>query len=158
MDTIICAEHLPRNRFIVAGQVQDVGYFNEVIDYIKEKDLKNIDLLYNISHHQKELLYRDIDVLHYPTENEAFCFSILEGMQRWKAVVSYNNSAIPELDHNKSLFLVEDNLGSLLEATVEYSKNPDKIVNDAIKNRKVYEEYYTGDTYVKNMKELYDAI
>ena len=156
IDTIKCAEKFPKNKFIVSGQIQDVHYFNEIYEYIQSKKIENIHLSYNISHSEKEKIYQEIDVLHYPTENEAFCFSILEGMQRWKAVISYNNSAIPELNHKNSLSLVDDELG-LEEATDKYIKDRSFLVDMAIKNRKTYEEYYTGAIYTDNMRRLYDG-
>ena len=159
MDTVRCAKEMPDNRFVIAGHILDTGYFEEIMRFIKQNNLKNVDLAYNITEAQKESVYQMIDVLHYPTENEAFCYSIVEAMQRLKPVIAYSNSAIPELNKLGSIDLVEDNnFESLLEITKNYASEPARIPEAAILNRRVYDENFTSAIYTKNMKDLYESI
>jgi len=159
LDTLECAKIFSENRFMLAGHILDQSYYEQVVKFIQDNDLKNVSLDTNIDDIQKETFYDAIDVLHYPTENEAFCYSIVEGMQRLKPVISYNNSAIPELDHNNSLLLAEDkNLDDLIKKTQVYIDNPAKITCDAMLNRKTYEKHYTSAEYVKSMRCLYEQM
>ncbi len=158
LDTLECAKVFPENMFLIAGHVLDIGYYKSVIGFIKSNSLENVRVNVNISDFDKEALYNEIDVLHYPTENEAFCFSILEGMQRTKAVVSYNNSSIPELNHKGTLSLAENlNIDDLVKKTAGYVEKPATIPNDALNNRAVYEEHYTSKKYSESMEFLYES-
>ena len=159
METVRCAKELPENQFIIAGHILDRHYFEEIIEFIKENELKNVDLAYNISEQEKEAVYQAIDVLHYPTENEAFCYSIVEGMQRLKPVITYDNSALPELNISGSIDMVKDgDFDALLEKTKNYAKDPARIPESAIMNRNVYDENFTSKIYTDNMRELYGRL
>ena len=157
LDTLECAKNFKNNKFILAGQIQDQNYFNQVKSFIKENNLTNTALEVNITEQRKEFLYDNIDVLHYPTTNEAFCYSIVEGMQRSKSVISYYDSAIPELKNESELKLVEtDNIEELISSTDYYIKNPEVSAMHGSKNRSSYEQHLNSETYSSNMNSLYE--
>ena len=159
MDTVQCAKVFNQNPFIIAGHILDVAYFESIISFIRDNNMKNVQIEYNIDDFQKEAIYNKIDVLHYPTENEAFCYSIVEGMQRTKPVISYDNSAIPELDILSSIDLVESgNIEDLIEKTRVYVDNPAKIPNAGLLNREVYEKNFTSKIYTESMGSLYEYV
>lgn len=153
--TIYCANACKDKQFIIAGEVQDKNYFTSLVAHIKKHNIKNVRLEYNISEQRKQEILEEINVLHYPTSNEAFCYSILEGMRAGKAIISYYNSAIPELQHDNNLLLVSDNnLSSLIRETKNLST--DDVIKLGSKNRKVYEQFYSIEEYVRNLMNEYN--
>ena len=159
IDTLICAKALPENKFIVGGHVLDETYNNFLKHFIHYNELKNVHFVNNVSEQQKDFIYSSIDVLHYPTSHENFCFSILEGMAKQKAVISYDDCSIPELNHENNLFIVEnDNISKLIDATMMYTKDSKSRVEDAIKNRRVYETFYDTENYANSIKDIYESI
>lgn len=159
LDTVHCASCLSNVQFIIAGQILDFNYFSIIKHQIKICKLSNIELSYNILNSTKEAIYHDIDILHYPTSDEAFCYSILEGMRLGKAIITYNNSSMCELNHDNNLCIVENNdTRKLLTQTKNYLDNPQEIMDHGIKNRQIYEEYYTRDIYAHNMLNLYNYV
>ena len=159
MDTLWCASKLRNNIFIIGGEVQDKFYYNKVLDFIKDNKLDNVEIYLNMSDDMKNHMYDRIDVLHYPTTNEAFCFSILEGMERGIPVISYDNSAIPELNHKENLVLVEDgNLDQLVNETIKLSESKDECNRLGKLNRSVYEEFYTSKRYSDDVLNLYERL
>jgi len=154
-DTIECARKCPNSKFIIGGEVLDRKYCNSLKRTIEDKKIKNVSIFENISEKVKEEIYNSIDVLHYPTSNEAFCFSILEGMQRKKAIISYHDSAIPELNHDYSFFLEED-LSDLIHITYKLQNSSMETIQKLGQiSREIYERYYTSEMYYKNIDNLY---
>jgi len=159
MDTLQCALKLRNNPFLIGGEVQDKSYYTKILNFINDNKLDNVEIYLNMSDKMRENLYERIDVLHYPTTNEAFCFSILEGMERGLPVISYDNSAIPELNHKDNLILVEDgNIDQLVNETVNLSESKDDCNKLGKLNRSVYEEFYTSQRYSSDVLDLYERL
>lgn len=96
-DTIYCAARMPEHQFIIGGEILDRSYFDGVSAYLNYTDAQNTKIMTNISEEEKNKVLTSCDVYHYPTSNEAFCLSILEAFSHGKPVLSYEDSAIPEL-------------------------------------------------------------
>lgn len=96
-DTIYCAARMPENQFIIGGEILDRSYFDGVSAYLNYTGAQNTRVMANINEEQKLNILTSCDVYHYPSSNEAFCFSILEAFSHGKPVLSYADSAIPEL-------------------------------------------------------------
>ena len=124
-----------------------------------DNKLDNVDVYLNMSDEMRDHLYERIDVLHYPTTNEAFCFSILEGMERGLPIISYANSAIPELNHKDNLVLVEDgDINQLVNETIRLSESKEECDRLGKLNRSVYEEFYTSQRYSGDVLDLYERL
>lgn len=96
-DTIYCAARMLDNQFIIGGEILDRAYFDGVAAYLNHTKAQNTRVMANINEEQKLNILTSCDVYHYPSSNEAFCFSILEAFSHGKPVLSYADSAIPEL-------------------------------------------------------------
>jgi len=159
LDTLQCALKLRDNTFLIGGEVQDKNYYREIVNFIRDNKLENVEIYLNMSDEMRESIYERIDVLHYPTTNEAFCFSILEGMERGLSVISYDNSAIPELNHKDNLVLVEDgDIDQLVNETTRLSESKDDCNRLGKLNRSVYEEFYTSQRYSGDVLDLYERL
>jgi glycosyltransferase involved in cell wall biosynthesis len=153
-DTLYCASKMPNNLFLVAGEVQDKEYCRKLLEIAR--DISNVEFHVNVREDIRENLYDRIDVLHYPTSNEAFCFSILEGMERGKAVLSYDNSAIKELSNKNNLILAKDgDLDELLGLSLDLSNGDLDVRALGVLNREVYEEFYTSGRYTDDILDIY---
>lgn len=157
LDTLICAKSAPNNRFIVAGHVLDSNYDSFIRYFIHYNKMNNVDYRINISEDEKEQIYSEIDVLHYPTGNENFCISILEAMQRSKDVIAYKNSAIPEFDADFTM-VEDDNISELIwntQSIIEFEKH----TSDSSKNNRLkYEQFYTAERYSKDIQDIYEEL
>lgn len=151
-DTVECAKCLPNNKFIIAGEVLDNNYAT----HIKNIAPANVILYFNISELTKAQILSSVNIIHYPTTNESFCYSIVESLSYNKPVISYDNSAIPEItDHkvaNSPLILVSS-LQDLIIKTAAFSlkEYSPKISNPAA----VYYKEYTTKKYSTNIRNLY---
>jgi glycosyltransferase involved in cell wall biosynthesis len=144
------------NRFVIAGEIQDFNYFKTIR---KQAEENFIELHYNIDFAHKQKLLDEIDILHYPTSNEAFCLSILEGMRMGKAIVTYNNSAISELNHNDNLVMVPDHATTeLLDATSYLLLNPQECARLGQRSFEVWKQHYTNDRYAREVSQVYDKV
>lgn len=165
-ETIKCASACPDNLFIIAGEIQDQNYYQECMDMIRSYYMScNIDIEVNITEQRKQELYDQIDVLHYPTSDEAFCYSIVEGMQRGMPVISTPNSAIPELMHkDESVLIQEDIFGTgkaetlqeLTKRVASWDRNEYNRVSEIA--RLTYENHYTRARYAQDMHNVYDEV
>jgi glycosyltransferase involved in cell wall biosynthesis len=153
-DTLYCAERMPENKFLIGGEVQDKNYCRELVR--RAERLSNVEFYVNITQKLKNSIYERSDIIHYPTSNETFCFSILEGMERGRAVISYNNSAIKELSNKDNLVLAEDeDLDKLLSLTRRMASDSGYIKNIGKLNKEVYEEFYTSQRYADDILSIY---
>ncbi len=165
IDTVECAKACPEFKFIIAGEIQDHTYALQIENECK--NLKNVILDFNISEEKKKEYLKEIDVLHYPTSNESFCYSILEAMASQKIILSYKNSAIPEFIKNnevkKGLYVCDNgiflvnNIEELKESTIRLSNfiyTSRLILGNG--NLKVYNKHYTREKYKERMLKVYD--
>jgi len=155
LDTVKCAAKVP-NLFIIAGEILSPEYYNTVVNYIKSNNIRNVQIIPNIFDYQKHHILQSINILHYPTSSETFCFSILEGMAYGLPILSYNNSAIPEFNHQNNIELC-NNLDELMVKTREYSNMTSKELHDKGNiNRQTYERNYSGRRFAMDISRVYE--
>ena len=92
---LCCARHRDLHSTVV-GEIQDLGYYNNISIMRDELGLKNLKIIANAADGVVEDVITSCDIWHYPTSSEAFCFSMLEAMAAKKPIISYNNGAISE--------------------------------------------------------------
>ena len=159
LETLKCSSKLRDNTFLIAGEIQDHIYHQKIVNFVRDNSLDNVEIYTNVSDGTRESIYERIDVLHYPTTNEAFCFSILEGMERGLSVISYDNSSIPELNHKDNLVLVKDgDMDQLVSETIKLSQSQEECNRLGKLNRSVYEEFYTARRYSDDVLNLYERL
>lgn len=153
-DTVYCSNELRDNKFIVAGEVLDPAYFQSIKAYQKHFGNQNLEIKGGVTEEERQLIMNDIDVYHYPSSNEAFCFSILEAFASKKPVISYNNSAISEL-FGDTEWLCDDfkKLVELSKKMAALSVEERTSIGEA--NYLKYKQYST-DLYCKKMINIYN--
>lgn len=164
IDTLRCAEKHNSSQFIIAGEIQDYQYYNYICR--EASKLNNVQILTNISDQIKREILEKIDILHYPSSNEAFCYSILEGMAYSKPIITYNSSAIPEfvegIDSHGFFIVKNEDIIELNNATsliIDLFKNkPAKYLQMCRDNYKIYKNQYTSDIYAKEIESVYNSI
>lgn len=152
-DTIYCSARMPNNNFIIGGEILDKQYFDGVVSYLNHTGAKNTKIFANVNEDQKQEIINSCDVYHYPSSNEAFCFSILEAFSCGKPVISYKNSAIPELFETDE-WLCED-FESLLAMTKKMANTSAQDRQTiGMKNFNLYKKYGV-DIYAQKIEQEY---
>lgn len=156
-DTISCAK-LINNQFCIAGEIQkseiSSNYHRGIVAY--SRNANNVSITVNINENQKQYLLEKIDVLHYPTTKEAFCFSILEGFAAKKPVLTYKNSALLEI-MGDSEWACSD-LSELKEKTIKMSTlSSYERQSIGEKNHHLYNEYKT-DIHQQQIINVYKKV
>ena len=105
--TILCAANNKNFMWTIAGEIQDENCFRNAMKAKTKLELSNLNIRTNLNEEEKLGILRSSDIWHYPTSSETFCFSILDAFAARKPVISYQNSAIPELFDN-SEWLAKD--------------------------------------------------
>ena len=105
-------------------------------------------------------LYRDSDVLLFPTRFEGFGFAPAEAMASGLPVVSSDNSSIPEvvIDGETGILCPTDNVDSFCEACEFFYSNPDKIREYGIAGRERVLSHFSPDTNTKQYIALYNGL
>lgn len=156
-DTIKCAAILPNNEFIIGGEVLDVKYWLYLQKLISDLKLDNVKMITNISEEDKLNILETVDIWHYPTSEEAFCISILEAMAYSKAIITYNDGALSELNHDNNLLLA-NSFNDLVEKTITLTGDRNEIKRLGQLNKIIYDDNYRSDQYAKNMLDEYITI
>lgn len=155
-DTVYCANECRDNKFIIAGEILDPSYFKSINAYQKYFGNDNIEIKGSVSNEERDLIMNDIDVYHYPSSNEAFCFSILEAFANKKPVISYKNSAIPELfDTDEWLCDDFECLVDLTKKMAELSPDERTVIGES--NYLKYKQHST-DLYASKIINIYNEV
>lgn len=115
---------------------------------IKEKKLKNIQLLGFVSDEEVIAYYKTCDMVIVLAEHgEGFGLPIIEGYLFNKPVIASNKCAIPEVIINKS-FLFENNVKSI-------EKSIENIRNYTLNYKEYYDENFSMEKILKKYKKVY---
>jgi glycosyltransferase involved in cell wall biosynthesis len=155
-DTLYCANECRENKFIVAGEILDPAYFKAMNAYRKYFGNDNITIKGSVTDDERQQIMNEIDVYHYPSSNEAFCFSILEAFANKKPVISYKDSAIPELfDSDEWLCDDLDGLVDLTKKMQSLSKEERQQIGNV--NYLKYKQHST-EIYADKINNLYGQV
>jgi glycosyltransferase involved in cell wall biosynthesis len=150
-DTLLCASELRANNF--AGEILDSQYVIGLQAYAAHLELKNLLMESNITDDRKNEILSSIDVYHYPSSNEAFCFSLLEAFSHGLPAISYKNSAIPEMFDTDEWLC--DDFEQLIEKTkLMASKSKKERQEIGINNFAIYQSH-SPEIYVKTILNSY---
>ncbi len=161
MATLVCAQACPESKFIIGGEIQDHDYFKACQELANT--LPNVEFYSDITNEKKKLLLNRMDVVHYPSTNEAFCFSILEAMRYGNPYIYFNNSAMPEFAHADipcgGIPCDDGNIPALVNLTKkidEWTRNDLTTYNWWSKGvRDTYLKYYTSKIYMDKVETIY---
>ena len=102
-----CQKNIPdfEHRLVFAGRVISDPYFDYIKNMIKIMELKNIQIILDISDDEKSMLYQKADFVLYPSFYEGFGFPILEAFREHKTVITSKISSMPELAREGAVYV-----------------------------------------------------
>ncbi len=105
----IIKKEIPDVRLHIVGSVRKQGYFNSLIDYVKQNNLnENIIFKGELSEKEVKKEFSECSVFVFPSKEESFGIVLAEAEACGKPVVASNIGGIPYVvDDNKTGFLVE---------------------------------------------------
>ncbi len=123
-------------------------------------DLPNLKNLQRISYNVMHEVYRNADILLFPTVREGFGLVAAEAMACGLPVVASDCSAIPELiDHSKGGFLCPvGDVDAFAERINQLADSPElrRVMGEY--NRAKVEKYFTLERMVSEYRELFDEV
>lgn len=145
-------------RFVLAGPAPCENFLNELKNFIKEERLTDfVDMPGPVYGAEKEALFHDSDIFVFPTfyELETFGLVNLEAMRSSLPVVSTNEGSIPEVViDGKTGYIVDPQNAEQLSDRVLKLVNDEELRTEMGKaGRKIYEELYTTQAYVKRLND-----
>ena len=105
----------PHCKIVIAGQL---GWrYTQIVNYIKKsKWVEKIILTDFVANEDKAYLYRLANIFVYPSLFEGFGIPVVEAMSSGRAVVTSNNSSLPEVIGDAGLMIDPDRLDDLIDA------------------------------------------
>lgn len=114
---------------------------------MESKFIEDIITLGYVDDSEKLWLYNHAQIFVFPTLYEGFGLPILEAMQHGCAVISYDNSSIPEVAGNAARLVTSGDVGKLTRTIEEALDNPEEI--SVMQNRGIEQaKKYTWPNYV----------
>lgn len=144
-------------RALIAGPFIDIGTENIVLNKIA--DFRNVEYLGPIYDEKKEAFWKNIDVLIYPTKNDAEPLTVLEALANGVPVLTRSIGCIPEMisSSNGEAFGENENFVDSAALKIRlWLKNPQDYESAS---RNAYKSYAAMKSKAKEaLESLYDAI
>jgi len=147
-------------KVIIAGPVEDRGYFNTLNNFIKKNKIGNkVIFMGQVEKHTKNLLYSIADFLVYPSKSENFGMSIAESLYLGLPVITTEKTSWLDIEKSKCGFIVNyknsvEELNSLFKKI--YLKNKFDI-NEMKLNAEIYFKHFMEKNYKKNILNVYES-
>ena len=141
-----------RSVFFIIGGVDRSGYLEHLKIKYPSKGLATTGYL---TEQEKADLYHCSDICLYPSEFEAFGFSILEPMVHGVPVISYNESAIPETVGPGGVCVDFDSVSQLCDVTAMFISRPALREKAGKAARKHWEDNFKATLYSQRIIDLY---
>lgn len=138
-------------RLVIAGIVQDEGYFNTyVAPYLTEGKVEYIGSVGTES--RNALLGNARTLLHPISFSEPFGLSVIEAMACGTPVIAFNKGSMPELiQHTENGFLAENT-----QEAIEYVKKIDNVNRYTCRN--IVEKNFTKEIMAQRYMEVYQRV
>ena len=146
--------HVENMLFLVAG-MGDQNYVNRLFS---QYSAPNLVYAGRISEQEKADINASSTVCLYPTEFEAFGFSLAEPMSHGCPVVTYNESACPETVGDGGIVVGFNDLPALAKQLVEVITRPALRAKLGEQARQRWHRNFTQDVYVAKMEEIYEKV
>tara|TARA_R110002096_G_scaffold339860_1_gene533093 strand:- start:799 stop:1833 length:1035 start_codon:yes stop_codon:yes gene_type:complete len=138
--------------FVMAG-IGEESYLN----YLKSQVASpNFRFLGKVSEDTKSEILDKSSVYLYPTEFEAFGFSVVEPMSHGCPVISYQNTAMPEVIGDSGILVPTNDISALVKATTSISGNESKRSILSLLSKDRWGSLYQCQTYANTITSLYE--
>jgi len=147
-------------KFVFIGQIDDEKYFNEILEFIKENELKGyIKFIGAIENTKIPEYYRAADVFILPSFAEGLPLVLLEAMASGLPIIASNIGPNKELGKKKEIIYFNPDssreLGEKLSELLASNEKRDALGKNA---RKTAEKLYSWHEIAKKNFELYKEI
>lgn len=151
-------KELPEINLKIAG---DGPLAPSIVDYIKKKELKNVEYIGFLEVREKwEILAKALAVIVPSQCYEAFPLVTIEAMISGAPVIASSIGSLPYIvEHGKNGFLF--NPGDKEDLKVKLRvlwNNPDLAVEMGKTGRKIYESRYTAESHYKELMRIYNMV
>ena len=132
-------------------------YFEEVNNYIKEFNLRNIRFLKNVPDHHLPALYQMASVFIYPSVFEGFGIPILEALFSKLPVITSKGSCFPEAGGPSSIYIDPENYQELAESIKNALEN-NELRSKMIKDGLDHAQNFRHELIAKQLNNLYQEL
>ena len=147
-------QHVKNIVFLIAG-IGNPGYTNNLFS---KYNLPNVVFAGRVSEKEKANINAASVACLYPTEFEAFGYSLAEPMSHDVPVITYNESACPETIGDGGKAVEFNNLTQLSQALVNIVTRPTHRKKLGEKARQRWAENFAPDSSSKKMAEIYKRV
>lgn len=140
---------------VVVGR-KDKRYFKKIKEYAK-KGRVNIQYLDGVGTAELAALYRLAAMLVYPSHFEGFGIPVIEALFSGTAVITSNNSSLPEAGGLGALY-VDPNSVEDLKAKIIFLWNNESERKRRINKGYSYVQNFTDEVIAKNMMQVYQEV
>jgi len=147
-------------KFVFIGQVDDAGYFKEILESIKKNKIggyiKFFDAIENV---RLPEYYRAADIFILPSSAEGMPLVLLEAMASGCAIISSDIPSNKEVSKDKEIIYFSlKNKDELKSKILEILKNKNKMKILKRKARKSAERFFGWGSIAKKTLELYKSL
>ena len=155
------SEKIPDTRFLIVGDGSgDRKYLDEVKELPQKIGLQEKVIFTGFRNDVNEILAAMDIVVHASTLPEPFGLTIIEAMACGKPIVATNGGGVPEIiiDGVTGVLVPMKDPAALEKGIIEMLTDPEKRKKLGSAGRKRVEEFFTVDTFVKNMSNQYQEL
>lgn len=133
-------------------------YCEEIIDYIKENKLSNVQLLHNVSFQDLPAIYQSAKLFIYPSLYEGFGIPIIEALISKIPVIASNSSCLEEAGGVNSLYFSPHNhmqLADQIRLVLESANDRSLMIKSGLK---FFEENFSQESTNSKLVDLYQSL
>lgn len=146
-----------KSRLILTGKTGFPNYYNALVDYIQDLNVKNVIFSGHVSEEDLEAYYAVADIFLCMSEHEGFCIPLVEAMKRKIPIIAFSATAVPDtLGEAGILVNVKD------EEEIAYSMN--RLMTDldykmsVISSQSKRVDVLNNNNYTQELKDLFEEI
>ena len=132
------------------------GITNEICEYISKNNLQNNCIMTGyVSDEERNSLIKNCKLFLFPSVFEGFGMPVIEAMQLGKGVITTKCTSIPEISHNKAIYVNNP------YDVDEWIKNIEECSSNKTYQKIVFEEYnasYSAHIYLSLFSKIYRNI
>lgn len=154
-DLVKALENIDRHKYElhVCGEPTNDEARSE-FEKCKDKLGKNLVFHGFVSGEERDLIYKNSDIMILPSYGEGLPMVILEAFSAGCAVISTNVGAIPEIVRNENGVIIKPgDIDALTEAIMFYIATPENLLNVQHTNY-LYSKKFTCEEFIKKMAEV----
>jgi glycosyltransferase involved in cell wall biosynthesis len=147
-------------KFIFAGQIDDQGYLNEIMNFVNENNLQaHVKFIGSVENSKMPEYYRAADIFILPSFAEGLPLVLLEAMASGLAIISSNIAPNMELGKNKEiLYFNPGKSGELAKQLASLLENEKKRILLGKFSRKTAEKKFSWREIAKETFSMYKRL